>query len=578
MLPVTFNKLAAVRKAIDDQFADIRSIIAQIKFDKLKGFRLADHPNIVDIRPGYKIVDGKLLASKAIVFIVRDKKAQASLKETELIPKYVDGAITDVTPMSGYDQLRLENAVQLASLVPGATTLNTDYLLDSDRYNFSLVKPAEALIPQIGYQPPPGVSLDEVNEAMTLVCHVSPEEGWNQLGPFLDNVEGNFTLGMYDLSAPQIRDSLVAIAARDIPFHLVYDGKAAAGVGKPGNKKNDVPEDEVIGDIAAAAKTANVEFDHVKASLNKGGLFANAYHIKVAVSNKSSFWLSSGNMQSSNQPVIEEGTAFETYLANYNREWHVICLNEKLAATYDAFLEWDLQQSQARDEGLLPQLQPEETFQDLVVTQEALVDTSASQRFPVAKFDFTAADPVRIQPLLTPDNYIEKVLPLIQGAKTKLYFQNQYIHTAKTMTDQFIELLTALKDKANDPGIDCRIILRNEPDVRLMMENLVAFEFPANKIRIQNNCHTKGIVIDEQIVVVGSHNWSNSGVQFNRDASLVIHSEKVAAYYGNVFVNDWDHLSVSKVPEGSTRPAEGEAEGILPKAGKMAAALESIAD
>jgi hypothetical protein len=55
---------------------------------------------------------------------------------------------------------------------------------------------------------------------------------------------------------------------------------------------------------------------------------------------------------------------------------------------------------------------------------------------------------LRIQPLLTPDNYAERVKPILDSAAKSLYFQNQYIKIGKENVDTFIELVDILKDKA----------------------------------------------------------------------------------------------------------------------------------
>lgn len=110
------------------------------------------------------------------------------------------------------------------------------------------------------------------------------------------------------------------------------------------------------------------------------------------------------------------------------------------------------------------------------------------------------------------------------------------------MTDEYTGLLDALKVKMNDSSIDARIILRTErtDDTRKMLEDLKAYGFKMKNIRVMVNTHTKGIIADTQRILIGSHNWSNAGVQFNRDASLLIHDGGIAQYYEDVFLHDWE--------------------------------------
>ena len=66
---------------------------------------------------------------------------------------------------------------------------------------------------------------------------------------------------------------------------------------------------------------------------------------------------------------------------------------------------------------------------------------------------------------------------------------------------------------------------------------------------MQAGCHTKGIVIDSNTVLLGSHNFTNQGVLVNRDASLLIRNADIAQYYERVFLHDWERLSRETIRE-----------------------------
>jgi len=558
----------------EERFSEIRATIRKIRNNQILGFDRSSIPNIVDIRPGYKIINGILDPNrKALVFLVSQKTPLENLEPRQRIPEIINGILTDVSPISPFEQVRYSQLDTSSSLIPNSA-MDPGFLLDSDKFDFSGLVSNTGRIPQISYVPPPDIQLNEVNEEMTLICHVSPEEGWNQLKTFLEGVDSEFTMGMYDFSAPHIGDAMVGIASRDIPFTLVYDGKPPAGVGKPGNKLNDKTEDEIIAEVNSKAQSS---FVHEKASLNKGGLWANAYHIKVAVDHSNRFWLSSGNWQSSNQPIIDPQEDFKTYLKNNNREWHIIISNPSLAKIYHDFLQYDFVQSKAKNEGqgLLPMDMA--NSQDYLLVQNDLVDLNATpiQKFPAKVFEFNQGNKLRIQPLLTPDNYLPQIIPLLENAKSKIHFQNQYIHITNTSSDSYTQLLTTLLNKSKE--LECKIILRNEGNVRLMVENLVNFGFDPGIIRIQNNCHNKGIILDDEILVLGSHNYSNYGVEWNRDASLIIYDKEIAAYYSSVYQFDWDHLAVNKVPESSTQTGE-TTDGLLAAGNQRIANYESLFD
>lgn len=53
------------------------------------------------------------------------------------------------------------------------------------------------------------------------------------------------------------------------------------------------------------------------------------------------------------------------------------------------------------------------------------------------------------------------------------------------------------------------------------------------------NVHTKGVVIDERTVILGSVNWNAHSLEENREIAVVIEGSDVGTYYAEVFRADW---------------------------------------
>lgn len=51
--------------------------------------------------------------------------------------------------------------------------------------------------------------------------------------------------------------------------------------------------------------------------------------------------------------------------------------------------------------------------------------------------------------------------------------------------------------------------------------------------------HSKGIVIDRDVAIVGSINWNNNSLRRNREVAIVLRGGEAAAYYRTVFLADW---------------------------------------
>src|SRR5262249_43364500 len=108
------------------------------------------------------------------------------------------------------------------------------------------------------------------------------------------------------------------------------------------------------------------------------------------------------------------------------------------------------------------------------------------------------------------------------------------------------ELVGALLDRM-EAGVDVRIILRNEGDTRAMLQALKTYGFDMDRVRLLGGCHNKGIVVDSKAVLVSSQNYSADGVRFNRDAGLIIFNPKVAQYFEDIFLYDWESRAVQRV-------------------------------
>ncbi|MFZ0750476.1 MAG: phospholipase D-like domain-containing protein, partial [Pyrinomonadaceae bacterium] len=234
----------------------------------------------------------------------------------------------------------------------------------------------------------------------------------------------------------------------------------------------------------------------------------------------------------------------------FNREWHVVCENPILAKRFQVFLDHDFRTASTSEEAaLIPETMPE-----LLLPMEALLEEERAavglDVFPPQKFTFTADSPLTVQPILTPDNYLEVVLKFLRKRPRRtLYFQNQSLNPIKSPTPEFKELMGRLVKYSNDPDLDVRFIFRNIGPIRKKLESLQAAGFNMERIRTQAGCHTKGIIVDSETILLGSHNVTNQGVQANRDASLLIRHAGIAKYYEKVFLHDWEKLSKPTIRE-----------------------------
>src|SRR5205823_14673986 len=141
-----------------------------------------------------------------------------------------------------------------------------------------------------------------------------------------------------------------------------------------------------------------------------------------------------------------------------------------------------------------------------------------------ASKSFKPAGAVRVQPVLSPDNYMEIVPGWLGAARRSIDIEEQYIRTAQV---DIGTLLAAMREAVDARGVKVRIILAQpfscttDKCARAFAKakaEIVAlgseygFKLGTN-VRILDpeqfvHCHNKLIVVDGESVLVSSQNWS----------------------------------------------------------------------
>jgi phosphatidylserine/phosphatidylglycerophosphate/cardiolipin synthase-like enzyme len=409
-------------------------------------------------------------------------------------------------------------------------------------------------------------SFEPVEESMEVLLHVGPEYSWEVLKEFLGKAEGKIVSSMYEFHATHIKDAIEARLERGASLNLVLDNATFV---KP--KGDDFDRTQVFKNWAS-----QFNFKRIVAPEGVRGLISDSYHIKVTVREDDTMWLSSGNWKAgSSQPVVSDeerdlARAGEADIEG-NREWHVVIKNATLAGRFRSHILQDFERSRQLGGKTDPKSVPdEETWIDVPLEESVVLERPAPR---------TILDPkplegtFKVRPLLTPDSegavYSKAVLHLIRSAKKSLLFQIPYIGMPRDPEEDrgYIDkLIDALVDKLSTLK-DARVILRAGGS-KYSSPTHAAWYFKSkgvdikNRLRLIDNHHTKGMIVDGERVLLGSHNWSTPGVTLNRDASLVFDDKRVAEYYAEAFEIDWERSREIKPrrfvkPEAVVREAVG---------------------
>jgi phosphatidylserine/phosphatidylglycerophosphate/cardiolipin synthase-like enzyme len=526
----------------------------QNNLDKLR------KPGVLTVRPGFEIAKHQLTGKPAIVVTVHTK--QKSLPKRDVLPNSIAGIPVDVREARPFQRLCAHDWPAAAvtqvfgrpedkeptwpfeRIMPSGKKLHTVWSMAPKALAKSTASQpliqralaAHAKKRNLPYVPPKNKPLTPVKTVTTITAAASPDAGLNILEGFLGGTKKSLVIGMYDFTSASILADFKNDLKSPKTLQMVLDNP-------PRNPTANQTDLQTVDTLRATLRNrAKIAW-----ALNREDKFAAewtfpyAYHIKVIVRDGSAFWLSSGNLNNSNEPNFSSPPSHE------DRDWHVIIENPDLAETFQAYLSQDFVAADAH------QAAPPPAVSEVLASANTAValDTNPPPP-PKAPKNAVAAKkfskiPVTITPVLTPDKlpnlrpqYLTVMKKLISSAKKSLFIQLQYIEASK-QAGEYQTLLQTIADRVA-AGVDVRLIESSqfgEKWAEMMVGTGV--NLTAN-IRLQPNVHNKGFVVDSSTVVVSSQNFSPAGVQDNRDAGVVIENADVAQYFESIFVADWNKL------------------------------------
>jgi len=550
-------------------------------------------PGVLTVRPGFEIAKHQLTGKPAIVVTVHTKKT--GLSKNELLPNVIGKIPVDVREATGYQRLCAHDpaAAELAQTYgrpedkqpvwPLEREMPSGKLLEDPRSSIQralartkAVQPAteRALAAHLkklalNYVPAANASLDPISMTTTITAHVSPDAGLVTLQDFLGRTQRSLVIGMYDFTSGRILNTFEKVVSGTKTLQMVLDNPAPNPTRDQTDTQTVEELDKTIGNRAKIVR-ALVRSD----ALVSAWMFPFAYHIKVIVRDNGAIWLSSGNLNNSNQPDLAAPPHTE------DRDWHVIIENNQLAELFAAFLNQDF--ASAAEHQLAQPAEIAATVSDARAKLAAETNPPSPPPVKATTASLVAAKVfsnigVKITPLLTPDKlqsdptkgqYLNNMLALITSAQHTLYVQLQYIESSNGTGDDYDTLLKAIAARIA-AGVDVRLIESLEYGEK-WAEKMKAsgVDLTAN-ISLQPNVHNKGFVVDSRTVVVSSQNFSPAGIRENRDAGVTIESTEIVNYFTPIFLSDWNQRAKPFAPKATAalkkrRSRAGNATGKRP--------------
>ena len=108
--------------------------------------------------------------------------------------------------------------------------------------------------------------------------------------------------------------------------------------------------------------------------------------------------------------------------------------------------------------------------------------------------------------------------------------------------DSNVNVLLEDLAQAHEKGVDVKIIVDEWPeDVDKGVSYLMAKGVPIKYDGEEQSTHTKLVIVDSRVVVVGSTNWRYYSIDKNHEADVIIFSTEVAEDFETYFDAIWEN-------------------------------------
>src|SRR5262249_32059542 len=252
------------------------------------------------------------------------------------VPANIEGTRVEVRPATNLEEVTHEN--------PGLVSRAADHRVELRASMLPELDPSEAGVrpritpdvaashqkkPEIAYTPA-GVALSAVSGTISMTCHASPDAGWPTLQKFVSGTKKQLKVSMYDFTSAHVMQ-LFEKKLKTHKFQMTLDDP-------PRNPSADQTDPETIQSFRNSLTKFGSAWALVRSSPEADTwIYPSAYHIKVMVRDSEVVWLSSGNLNNSNQPAFDPigdpKSTDQNTAKHSDRDWHVIIESADLAKT-----------------------------------------------------------------------------------------------------------------------------------------------------------------------------------------------------------------------------------------------------
>jgi phosphatidylserine/phosphatidylglycerophosphate/cardiolipin synthase-like enzyme len=137
--------------------------------------------------------------------------------------------------------------------------------------------------------------------------------------------------------------------------------------------------------------------------------------------------------------------------------------------------------------------------------------------------------------IISGSQFPKEVIPLIEKAKKNIRVVVFDWRWYPSDVGSSVQLFNQAIVRAARRGVAVSGIVNNDQIVKIFRDNACNFK----KIIVPKLVHCKLMIIDEEIAITGSHNYTASAFQMNLELSVIIDDVQAVADMGRFYDNIW---------------------------------------
>ncbi len=144
---------------------------------------------------------------------------------------------------------------------------------------------------------------------------------------------------------------------------------------------------------------------------------------------------------------------------------------------------------------------------------------------------------------LVDDRYFNELKNLLLKANSSVYVIMYVIKYDPNEPDDPVNQLLSVLAELRTRGVDVKVVIDDET-YRSYPETITYLKNAGVPTRLDKSqrttTHAKLVIIDNKTVVIGSHNWTESALRYNHEASVMVQDKEIAEELAKYFMNLWN--------------------------------------